>query len=188
VDHIHRWTLFDSRANALSRRLIRKESSAAMTIQWIRRIRAAVSMSFLLMLAACASSGAQFPVQQYVPTTRELLPLGQLHLNNKLLKFEALEGQMNLQYVGIMPDSAGPDIAGATIYRVKNAQAFSRKNAGKDAFCTKVPLWVAVSSENGAPAWSNQIWVGLLTLENWASFKHAEDRVCLGGDYVRTGG
>jgi hypothetical protein len=156
-----------------------------MTIQWIRRIRAAVSMS-LLLLAACASSRAQFPVQQYVPTTRELLPLGQLYLSNTQLQFAALEGQMKLQYAGIMPDSAGPDIAGATIYRVKNAAGFFKKNAGKDSFCSKPPLWVAVSSESGAPAWSNQIWVGLLTLENWESFRHADDRVCLGGDYVRT--
>ena len=159
-----------------------------MTIQWIRRIRAAVSILLLLMIAACASSRAQFPIQQYVPTTRELLPLGQLHLSNTQLQFAALEGQMKLQYVGIMPDSAGPDIAGATIYRVKNAESFFRKNTGKDAFCSKMPRWVAVSSESGAPAWSNQIWVGLLTLENWATFRHAEDRVCLGGDYVRTAG
>jgi hypothetical protein len=159
-----------------------------MTIHWICRVRAAVSMSLFLLLAACASSRAQFPVQQYVPTTRELLPLGQLNLSNTQLQFAALEGQMKLQYVGIMPDSAGPDIAGATIYRVKNATDFFKKNGGKEAFCaTKMPLWVAVSSESGAPAWSNQIWVGLLTLEDWASFRHGDDRVCLGGDYVRTG-
>ena len=158
-----------------------------MTIQWIGRIRAAVSMSLFLTLAACASSRAQFPVQQYVPTTRELLPLGQLSLSNTQLQFAALEGQMKLQYAGIMPDSAGPDIAGATIYRVQNAADFFKKNAGKDAFCSKIPLWVAVSSESGAPAWSNQIWVGLITLENWASFSHAAEGLCLGGDYVRTG-
>lgn len=158
-----------------------------MTNRWIRRIRAAVPL-LLLILAACASSHAQFPIQHYVPTTRELLPLGQLDLSNTQLQFAALEGQMKLQYVGIMPESAGPDIAGSTVYRVKNADGFFKKNAGKDAFCSKKPLWVAVSSETGAPAWSNQIWVGFLTLENWASFKHRQDYVCLGGDYVRTGG
>lgn len=157
-----------------------------MTIRWTRRLRTAVSVSLFLMLAACASSRAQFPVQHYVPTTQALLPLGQLHLSNTQLQFAALEGQMNLQYVGIMPQSAGPDIAGATIYRVKNAEGFFKKNAGKDAFCSKMPLWVAVSSESGAPAWSSEIWVGLLTLEDWAAFKHAQDRVCLGGDYVKT--
>jgi hypothetical protein len=159
-----------------------------MTIQWMRRIRATVSMSLLLILAACASSRAQFPVQQYVPTTRELLPLGQLNFGNTQLQFAALEGQMKLQYVGIMPDSAGPDIAGATIYRVKNAEGFFKKNGGKEAFCSAMPLWVAVSSESGAPAWSKEIWVGLLTLENWASFKPAQDRACLAGNYVRTAG
>lgn len=94
---------------------------------------------------------------------------------------------MKLQYVGIMPDSAGPDIAGATIYRVKNAEGFFRKNAGNEAFCSEAPRWVAVSSESGAPAWSNQIWVGLLTLENWESFKSPQDQACLSGNYVRTG-
>lgn len=178
--------MFDSRPNGLSHRLVCKESTAAMTIQWIRAVRAAASMC-LLLLAACASSRAQFPVQQYVPTTRELLPLGELHLSNTHLQFAALEGQMKLQYVGIMPDDAGPDIAGATIYRVKNADGFFRKNFGKGPFCSKAPLWVAVSSESGAPAWSNQIWVGLLTLEDWESFKAPDDQACLAGNYVRTG-
>jgi len=158
-----------------------------MTIQWIRKIRAALTMSLLLCLGACASSRAQFPVQQYVPTTRELLPLGQLHLSNTQLQLDALEGQMKLQYVGIMPDSAGPDIAGATIYRVKNAKAFFQKNSGNEAFCPKAPLWIAVGSESGAPAWSNQIWVGLLTLEDWASFAPEKDQACLSGNYLRTG-
>jgi hypothetical protein len=158
-----------------------------MTIQWIRRFRVAVSISLLFGVAACASSRAQFPVQQYVPTSRELLPLGQLHLSNTQLQFDALEGQMNLQYVGIMPDSAGPDIAGATIYRVKNAKDFFQKNGGNEAFCPQAPLWVAVASESGAPAWSNQIWVGLLTLEDWASFAPEKDQACLSGNYLRTG-
>jgi hypothetical protein len=154
-----------------------------MTIQWIWGVRAVVSI-LLLLLAACASSRAQFPVQQYVPTTRELLPLGELLLSNTQLQFAALEGQMKLQYVGIMPDSAGPDIAGATIYRVKNAAVFFKKNSG---ICSNAPLWVAVSSESGAPAWSKQIWVGLLTLKDWKSFKPSEDHACLAGNYVRTG-
>jgi hypothetical protein len=160
---------------------------AAMKIQWARGIRAGVAISLLFWLAACASSRAQFPVQQYVPTTRELLPLGELLLSNTQLQLAALEGQMKLQYVGIMPDSAGPDIAGATIYRVQNAAGFFRKNAGNQAFCSKAPLWVAVSSESGAPAWSNQIWVGFLTLEKWQTFRAPQDQACLSGNYLRTG-
>lgn len=144
-------------------------------------------MWLLLWLAGCAGSGAQFPVQQYVPTTQELLPLGELFLNNTQLQFAALQGQMKLQYVGIMPDTAGPDIAGATIYRVKNAERFFQQNSGNDAFCSEAPRWVAVASESGAPAWSNQIWVGLLTLEKWETFKSPQDQACLSGNYVRTG-
>jgi len=158
-----------------------------MTIHWTRGIRAVVSMTLLLWLGACASSRAQFPVQQYVPTSRELLPLGELLLSNTQLQFAALEGQMKLQYVGIMPDSAGPDIAGATIYRVRNAPGFFRKNAANVSSCEKAPLWVAVSSESGAPAWSSQIWVGLLTLDDWKSFKSPQDQACLSGNYIRTG-
>jgi hypothetical protein len=165
----------------------RKERNAAMTSQRTRITRVIASI-LMALLAACAGRPAQFPVQQYVPTTTALLPLGQLLLNNRQLQFAALEGQMKLQYVGIMPDSAGPDMAGATIYRVKNARGFFKKNAGKNAFCSEQPLWVAVNSHTGAPAWSDEIWVGLLTLEDWAQFRHAEDRVCMGGDYVRTAG
>ncbi len=83
----------------------------------------------MVVVVACASSRAQFPIQQY--TTRELLPLGELLLSNTELQFAAL-GQMKLQYVGIMPDSAGPDIAGATIYRVKNARSFSLRKSSEE--------------------------------------------------------
>ena len=152
--------------------------------QWMR---AACAVPFLLILAAaCAAPRARLPVQSYVTSTKALLPLGPLQLSNTVLQLGALKGEMKLEFAGIMPESAGADMAGASIYRVKNADAFFKKNAGKDAFCTENPLWVAVSSTTGAPAWSREIWVGLLTLENWAKFTHAVDRVCLGGDYVRT--
>jgi hypothetical protein len=152
------------------------------------RMRATGAAAFLLLLSACAGRNAHLPIQNYVPTTQALLPLGQLKLSNTQLHFASLEGEMKLQYVGIMPESAGPDIAGSTIYRVKNADAYFRKNQGKSAFCSETPLWVAVNSSTGAPAWSTEIWVGLLTLKDWATFRHAEDRVCAGGDYVRTKG
>lgn len=157
-----------------------------MMTRWMRA--AAAVLALPVLLEACAGSRAQLPTQQYVPTTREMMPLGQLELSNTLLKFGALDGEMKLQYVGLMPQSAGPDLAGASVYRVKNAAAYFRQNVGKNAFCSETPQWVAVSSGNGAPAWSSEIWVGLLTLEDWATFKHAVDKVCAGGDYVRTGG
>jgi hypothetical protein len=154
--------------------------------RYLRYLPLAVPL-LLVLLQACASR-AEFPLQTYVPKTRELRPLGQLQLSNTQLQFEALEGQMKLEYAGIMPDTAGPDMAGSTIYRVKNAADFFKKNTGKEAFCDEQPLWIAVNSPNGAPAWSNEIWLGMLTLPAWETFRHAQDRVCLGGDYVRTRG
>ena len=103
-----------------------------MTIQWTRRIRAAAVTSLLLWLAACASSRAQFPIQQYVPTTRELLPLGELHLSNTQLQFAALEGQMKLQYVGIMPDSAARHRGSYYIPR-EERRSFLQEELGKDS-------------------------------------------------------
>ncbi len=52
---------------------------------------------------------------------------------------------MELEFAGIMPDGAGPDIAGSTVYRVKNADEFFRKNTGKNAFCDRTPQWIAVN-------------------------------------------
>ncbi len=152
------------------------------------RMCATAAAAFLLLLTACAGRKAHLPVQNYVPTTQALVPLGPLQLSNTQLIFGALDGEMKLQYVGIMPESAGPDMAGATIYRVKNAAGYFRDNQGKNSFCSETPLWVAVNSTNGAPAWSTEIWVGLLTLQDWARFTHAADRVCLGGNYVRSRG
>src|SRR5687768_9633857 len=103
----------------------------------------AIAAAVLAVLEACASRGGQFPVQRYVPTTREMLPLGQLHLSNSVLRFAGLEGEMKLEYVGIMPEAAGADMAGSTIYRVKNAAAYFKQNNGKNAFCSEAPLWIA---------------------------------------------
>jgi len=149
---------------------------------------AAMLSGVLVLLASCAGPRAKLPVQHYVPATTALLPLGALHLSNTELQLEGLEGRMDLEFAGIMPESAGPDMAGSSIYRVKNAGAYFKKNSGKQAFCSETPLWVAVNSATGAPAWSDEIWVGFLTLKDWASFTHAADRVCLGGDFRRTGG
>jgi hypothetical protein len=138
-----------------------------------------------ILLPACAGSRSQLPVQTYVPANEAMIPLGELHLSNTLLQFERLDAEMKLAYAGTMPESAGPALAGALIYRVKNAEAYFEKNAGKNAFCSEAPLWVAVNSATGAPGWSNRIWLGLLTLEDWTQFNPRTNRACAGGDYVR---
>ncbi len=70
---------------------------------------------------------------------------------------------------------------------MKNAEAYFRKNEETRPSAPRRRWGVAVSSENGAPAWSNEIWVGLLTLDNWENFKAPQDQACLSGNYVRTG-
>jgi hypothetical protein len=151
----------------------------------VKRLAAA---ALIAMLSGCATKSPPLPLQAYVPRTSELLPLGQLHLNNRELTLDSLEGAMKLEFAGIMPESAGPDIAGSSVYRVTNAEEYFRKNEGKNAFCDRMPRWVAVSSPTGAPAWSDEIWLGLLVVEDWKQFEHASDQLCAGGDYIRTSG
>jgi hypothetical protein len=138
-----------------------------------------------LLLAACTASATRFPVQRYVPVTREMEPLGELDLSNTLMRLTGLEGEMKLKYVGQMPESAGDDLVGASVYRVENWERFFNKNSGRPAYCISAPRWVAVNSKAGAPAWSNEISVSLLTLEDWEKFRPVAHESCAGGTYVR---
>jgi hypothetical protein len=141
-----------------------------------------------MLLGACGNSPARFPVQRYVPVSEDMAPLGELDLSNTLMRFTALEGEMKLDYVGQMPETAGEDLAGATVYRVKNAERYFEQNAGRKAYCGSAPRWVAVNSTTGAPAWSSEISVALLTLEDWSKFRPLAHRSCASGTYVRAQG
>jgi hypothetical protein len=85
-----------------------------------------------------------------------------------------------------MPDTAGEDLAGASVYRVQNWKPFFKQNAGRQAYCSEPPRYVAVNSETGAPAWSREITIALLTLDEWSKFTPDEHHACLSGKYVRT--
>ena len=140
-----------------------------------------------LLLNACATPHTQFPLQKYVPVSRALEPLGELHLSNTVMQLAALDGEMRLQYVGQMPEAAGEDLAGASVYRVKNWQPYFKQNLGRKAYCEEPPRWVAVNSETGAPAWSREITVALLAVDEWANYTAgSEHRACVAGKYVRT--
>ncbi|MEP7242934.1 MAG: hypothetical protein ABI885_04535 [Gammaproteobacteria bacterium] len=147
-------------------------------------VRAAATL-MVCLLTAC-STPPRLPAQAYVPVSEDLQPLGELELSNTKMRLGALEGEMKLQYVGQMPDTAGNDLAGASVYRVKNSAPYFKKNANKRSYCSEAPLWVAVNSETGAPAWSNEIWLGLLTLEDWSKYSPIAHRSCVSGRYVRT--
>jgi hypothetical protein len=147
---------------------------------------ATAAIAGLLLLAACTTPPAKFPARRYVPVTREMQAMGELVLSNTELRLGSLEGEMKLQYVGLMQDKAGKDLAGATVYRVKNADQYFKKNTGRQGYCAEAPKWVAVNSETGAPAWSTEIWVAFLTVEDWSEFTPTVHRYCAGGVYVRT--
>jgi hypothetical protein len=114
-----------------------------------------------------------------------MVPLGELHLSNTQMGFDALEGEMKLQYVGQLPEDVGRGLDGALVYRIKNWAAYNKQNTGKDAWCAEAPRFIAVNSETGAPAWSREIFVGLLTLEDWSKYTPDEHHACAGGQYVR---
>lgn len=145
-----------------------------------------VAVALIFILAACSTAHTKFPVQRYVPVSRDMEPLGELHLSNTLMRLEALEGEMKLEYVGQMPEAAGESLGGASVYRVRNWRPYFKQNAGRAAYCGEPPRWIAVNSKTGAPAWSQEISVAFLTLEKWESFSPAAHRSCAAGTYVRT--
>jgi hypothetical protein len=161
-----------------------QELSTAMKYIYLSML---MSLSMFL-LNACTTPHTQFPLQKYVPVSRGMEPLGELYLNNTKMQLAELEGEMKLQYVGQMPDTAGEDLTGASVYRVKNWQPYFKQNAGRNAYCKEAPRWVTVNSKTGAPAWSSEIDVGLLTLEEWSKYTPNEHRPCAAGTYVRTRG
>src|SRR5438552_9661012 len=93
----------------------------------------------LVLLNACTTPHTQFPLQKYVPVSRGMEPLGELHLSNTAMQLAELAGEMKLQYVGQMPEAAGEELAGASVYRVKNWQAYFKQNAGRNAYCKEAP-------------------------------------------------
>ena len=139
-----------------------------------------------LLGIACSAPRVRLPSQHYIPVSRAMERWGGLELSHTNLHLESLQGDMNLEYVGIMPELAGSDLAGASVYRVRNATRYFKQNEGKNPLCSEPARWVAVNSPTGAPAWSDKVWVGLLTIEEWAKYTPDSGGYCAGGLYLRT--
>jgi hypothetical protein len=98
---------------------------------------AAVRLAMLGLLVACAKPGTSVPPQgsrppdtaeqTYTPVSRVSETWGLLQYSNKRARLAAFEGSMQLESVGIMPDTAGSDLAGAQVYRVRNAEDSSNE-------------------------------------------------------------
>jgi hypothetical protein len=139
----------------------------------------------LFALSACAGSGPKQPAQRYLPISDAVEGWGPLQLSNRTLQLEALQGTMQLEYAGAMAEAAGEDLAGASVFKIKNADQFFKQNRDHDHFCAEPIRWVALNSKNGAPAWSSEIWLALLTIEDWNSYTPEVQGYCTGGKYVR---
>jgi hypothetical protein len=140
-----------------------------------------------LTLSACASRSPAHEHHRFVPVTRTMQDWGALNFDNRTLQLEALKGDMKLEYVGALPETAGKDLAGAAVYRIKNADKYYAANKSQSSFCPKAARWVALNSAAGAPAWSSEIYLALLTVDDWASFEPRSGNACASGKYIRAG-
>jgi hypothetical protein len=148
----------------------------------------AAALACAVLVAALAGCAAQSPAhenQHFVPVTRTMQDWGALDFNNRQLQLEALEGEMRIEYVGALSESAGEDLAGAAVYRIKNADKYFEKNKAKSSFCSAPARFVALNSTTGAPAWSSEIWFALLTVDDWKAYAPGTGGSCGGGKYVR---
>ena len=152
----------------------------------VRRLPLAALCSMaVLSLHACATSRARFPTQRYLPLGSAMRAWGKLELDDKHLRLEALTGEMKLQYAGRMPEMEASDLSSASVYRVKNADRYFKQNIAAQRLCAEPVRWVAVGSRNGAPPWSGEIWLTLLTIDDWTQYAAQGAKSCASGTYVQ---
>src|SRR5436853_134325 len=75
-------------------------------------------------------------------------------------------------------------LSSASVYRVKNADKYFKQNIAAQRLCAEPVRWVAVGSRNGAPAWSGEIWLTLLTIDDWTRYAAQGVKSCASGTYV----
>jgi len=150
------------------------------------------SMSLTVTLAAvvsvlcgCMTKSPAHEQHRFLPISRSMEPWGALEFDNRRMQLESLQGTMSLEYVGALPETAGKDLEGAAVYRIKNAAKYFEKNRDKESFCPQAAQWVALNSKAGAPAWSSEIFFALLTLDDWSRYEPGNGDSCASGKYVR---
>jgi hypothetical protein len=122
--------------------------------------------------------------RSFVPLSRVTETWGGLRLSNQRAQFAAFDGEMRLEHAGAMPDAAGPELAGAQVYRITNAEDFFARNAGRNAFCSEPPRWLAVRAVAAEGRPGNEFWVAFITAEDWSSYRPELAGYCGGGLYA----
>jgi hypothetical protein len=153
--------------------------------------RAALGAAFAtatVLLAGCFGAREQLPPQSYIPVSRTVLSWGEIQLSPTRLHLEAFEGDMELEYVGTMTEDAGEELEGASVFRIKNAEKFYKRNSERENFCVQPARFVAVNSTTGAHMWSTEISLTLLMNSDWSKYRPKLPGYCAGGTYVRASG
>lgn len=124
-------------------------------------------------------------VRVYHPSSRVTQMWGELRLGSTSASLSKFDGEMALEYVGVMPAEVGSDLADAQVYRVANARKYFTKNKGRNAFCDQPPKWLAVRAKptETSPA-DSEIWLAMLTLDDWAAYRPDTQGYCGGGMFT----
>lgn len=128
------------------------------------------------------SSTTPQPATTYQPVSRVSEVWGKLHLSETSARLDAFKGEMALESVGVMPATAGDDLGGAKVYRVKNGEDYFARNKGRNAFCEEPPRWLAI--RNSSVISKDAIWLGILTIPDYSTYTPEKQGYCAGGSYV----
>lgn len=145
---------------------------------------AAAILSVLLAATPAAGAGLDaMPtavVRAYGPysggTDRRL---GSMMLGSGSAAFAALAGTMQLEPAGRMPAAAGDEAGGTRIFRVLNADAYFRANAGRAGVCDAPVRWLAVR-----PAGRALVRVIFLTIEDVRAYRPGGPGLCSADTYM----
>ena len=122
------------------------------------------------------------PEHRYQPISRLTEVWGDLTLSDTQARLAAFEGSMQLDPVGVMPASAGPELGQADIFAIRNADEYFAANRGRNGFCDEPPRWLLVRRGTGS---GDDILLGLLTRRTPYSYTPDQQGYCGGGLYRR---
>ncbi len=102
----------------------------------------------------------------YIPMSGVSAPLpGSLELSSIAARYEMLEGEMQLEYVGQMSPNGSGETDNAAVYRIKNAEAFFGLGNNKRWARRGLVLWLTVKKRAAS------VRVGWLDIEDWRKYR-----------------